>query len=51
MPTSAQAHLSLAGVLLEDGDDPGAELHLDRALELDPRLAEAHNNLGMIRAE
>jgi len=48
VPTSAQAHLSLAGVLLEDGDDPGAELHLDRALELQPEYSEAHDGKGRI---
>jgi Tfp pilus assembly protein PilF len=48
VPTSAQAHLSLAGVLLEDGDDPGAELHLDRALELEPEYSEAHDGKGRI---
>ncbi len=48
VPTSAQAHLSLAGVLLEDGNDPAAERHLDRALQLQPEYSEAHDGKGRV---
>ncbi|HAB12362.1 MAG TPA: hypothetical protein DCE47_11810 [Planctomycetaceae bacterium] len=48
VPTSAQAHLSLAGVLLEDGNDPVAERHLDRALQLQPGYSEAHDGKGRV---
>lgn len=48
VPTSAQAHLSLAGVVLESGDDVRAERHLDRALGLEPGYSEAHDGKGRI---
>ncbi len=48
VPTSAQAHLSLAGVLLESGDDVRAERCLDRALGLEPDYSEAHDGKGRI---
>ena len=48
VPTSAQAHLSLAGMLLEDGNDRVAEQHLDRALRLQPGYSEAHDGKGRV---
>jgi len=48
VPGSAQAHLSLAGVLLGKGHDVRAERHLDRALELQPDYAEALDGKGRV---
>ncbi len=45
-PESALAHSRLAGALMFQGDIDAAEAPAYRALELDPRLAEAQNAWG-----
>jgi TolB-like protein/DNA-binding winged helix-turn-helix (wHTH) protein len=45
-PGSAEAHASLALVLLHEWDWPRAEAEFKRALELDPRYANAHHWYG-----
>jgi len=45
-PQSAEAHARLAKVLLYQGDVDGAEASIFKALNLDPRLSEAHATLG-----
>ncbi len=45
-PNSALAHSRLAGALIYYGDIDAAEAPAYRALELDPRLAEAQNTWG-----
>jgi tetratricopeptide (TPR) repeat protein len=42
-PQSAEAHASLALVLLHEWDWPRAEAEFKRALQLDPRYANAHH--------
>lgn len=48
VPGSAQAHLSLAGFLLDEKQETEAERHLDRVLALEPGYAEAHDGKGLI---
>jgi TolB-like protein/Flp pilus assembly protein TadD len=45
-PQSAEAHASLALVLLHEWDWPRAEAEFKRALQLDPRYANAHHWYG-----
>jgi TolB-like protein/Tfp pilus assembly protein PilF len=47
-PESALARARLAGALMYYGDVDSAEAHAYRALELDPRLAEAQHTYGML---
>lgn len=57
-PTNARAHSGLADAImqiwwhyrerLQDSRDPAAREHVDRALELDPELAEAHCSLALL---
>ena len=46
-PLSAEAHARLGKVLLIQGDVNGAETSIFTALNLDPRLSEAHATLGL----
>ncbi|MDX1530442.1 MAG: tetratricopeptide repeat protein [Rhodothermales bacterium] len=51
-PTYAPAYAGLAWVYAlsgREGDEARARQHVERALELDPSLAEAHATLGQIR--
>ncbi|MCC6421478.1 MAG: hypothetical protein IT429_24940, partial [Gemmataceae bacterium] len=43
-PANARAHAALGAALLAEGRLSAARTSLQRAVELDPRLAEAHNN-------
>lgn len=45
----ASAHAGLAFVHVLAGDEAPARLHAEKALALDPKLAEAHVVLGLIR--
>ena len=45
-PDSAASHLFLARMLMRQGHDPMAELELQKAIEIDPRLPVAHYVLG-----
>jgi tetratricopeptide (TPR) repeat protein len=47
-PESALAHARLADTLMYYGDIDAAEVPAYRALELDPRLAEAHSTYGTL---
>ena len=46
-PQSAQAHARLGKMLLYLGDIDAAEAPIFKALELDPRLSDAHATLGL----
>lgn len=46
-PQSAQAHARLGKMLLYLGDIDAAEASIFKALELDPRLSDAHATLGV----
>ena len=46
-PQSAQAHARLGKMLLYQGDIDAAEASIFKALELDPRLSDAHATLGL----
>jgi len=41
-----RAHLALSGILLTTGQTDEAIAQLEKALQIDPRYAEAHGNLG-----
>ena len=45
----AEAQARLGGVLLVQGNRDEARQHLQRALELDPSLSEARENLALLR--
>jgi Flp pilus assembly protein TadD len=47
-PGSPGVHLNLGGVLLVQGDLPGAEGYYRRAVELDPKSAAPRWHLGMV---
>lgn len=47
-PDHAWALNRVGALLAQEGDTAGAEAALTRALELEPRLAQAHSNLGNI---
>jgi Flp pilus assembly protein TadD len=49
-PSYARAEAHRALVDLDRGDLPGAEAHLRRALELDPRHGDLRTNLGEVQA-
>lgn len=44
--TVAWAHSRTGAILAQKDDLAGAEVHLRRAIELDPNLPQAHSNLG-----
>jgi Flp pilus assembly protein TadD len=45
---NARAHAALAVTLVAKGWMTGAELELQRAIELDPNFGEAHFNLALV---
>ena len=50
-PMWAKAHDAVGAILLAIGDLDGANCALNYAVQLDPALASAHGNLGMLKAE
>jgi tetratricopeptide (TPR) repeat protein len=48
-PDLPSAHLNIAIVLLRKGDTPGAQRHLETALQIDPGYQPARNVLARIR--
>jgi len=49
-PDTALAHYNLGLALREQGDNRGALEHYGRAIEIEPRHAEAHNNIAYVLA-
>jgi cytochrome c-type biogenesis protein CcmH/NrfG len=47
IPSSARKELYKAQKSRQAGDIPGAVSHLKKAIEIEPRYMEAHNNLGV----
>jgi tetratricopeptide (TPR) repeat protein len=50
-PNHPQAHLTYGSFLSEIEDEAGAQAQWEKALDLDPKLAIAYNNLGGIHTE
>ena len=47
-PDNPSLLLLCANLRQDLGDLPGAQMHLEKALQLDPKFAQAHNNLGIV---
>jgi protein O-mannosyl-transferase len=50
-PESWLAHSNLGSVLMQRGQAPAAMMELENALQLNPDLAEAHNNVGLLLSD
>jgi tetratricopeptide (TPR) repeat protein len=50
-PDSWLAHSNLGSVLMQRGQAPAAMMQLETALQLNPDLAEAHNNVALLLSD